>query len=75
MSITTVRAGGGGSRLPPSPHRKDKQQCPFRNENLTRSPNDRSIIMKDLVRLGEVQNEKSLQKVIAFLLLIFSTKM
>jgi len=66
MSITTVRAGGGGSRLPPSPHRKDKQQCPFRNENLTRSPNDRSIIMKDLVRLGEVQNEKSLQKVLSF---------
>jgi autophagy-related protein 13 len=68
LSITTVRAGGGSSRLPPSPHRKDKQQCPFQNENLTRSPNDRSIITKDLVRLGEVQNEKSLQKVIAIFL-------
>ncbi|CAN6362347.1 unnamed protein product [Urochloa humidicola] len=66
LNITTVRTGGGGSRLPPSPHRKDKQQCTFQNENPTHSPNDRSIVTKDLVRRGEVQNEKSLQKVLSF---------
>ncbi|CAM0149241.1 unnamed protein product [Urochloa decumbens] len=66
LNITTVRTGGGGSRLPPSPHRKDKQQCTFQNENLTHSPSDKSIVTKDLVRRGEVQNEKSLQKVLSF---------
>ncbi|TKV99415.1 hypothetical protein SEVIR_8G042200v4 [Setaria viridis] len=54
------------SRLPPSPHRKDKQQCPFQNENPTHSPYDKSIVTNNLVRLGEVQNEKSLQKVLSF---------
>jgi autophagy-related protein 13 len=51
------------SRLPPSPHRKDKQQCSFQNENPAHSPYDKSIVTSNLVRLGEVQNEKSLQKV------------
>lgn len=76
LSIPTVMAGGGGSRLPPSPRRKDKQQCSSQNENLTHSPNDKSIVSMDLVKRSEFQNEKSLQKVIAcFFLLIFSRKM
>lgn len=66
LSIPSVRAGGGGSRLPPSPRRKDKQQCSSPNDNLTHSPNDKSKVTKDLVRLGEFQNEKSLQKVLSF---------
>ncbi|KAF8641929.1 hypothetical protein HU200_067642 [Digitaria exilis] len=66
LSIATARAGGGGTRLPPSPHRKDKQQCSFQNENLIHSPSDKSIVTNDLVRVGEVRNEKSLQKVLSF---------
>ncbi|CAD6258075.1 unnamed protein product [Miscanthus lutarioriparius] len=66
LSIPTVMAGGGGSRLPPSPRRKDKQQCSSQNENLTHSPNDKSIVSKDLVKLSEFQNKKSLQKVLSF---------
>nr|ACF80189.1 unknown [Zea mays] len=66
LSIPTVRAGGGGSRLPPSPRRKDKQQCSSQNENLTHSPNDKSIVSKDLVKLSEFHNAKYLQKVLSF---------
>ncbi|XP_062197479.1 autophagy-related protein 13b-like isoform X2 [Phragmites australis] len=66
LSIPTVRAGAGGSGLPPSPCRKDKQQCSSQNENQTHSPNDKSVVAKDLVRLGEFQNDKSLQKVLSF---------
>ncbi|CAN6374201.1 unnamed protein product [Urochloa humidicola] len=65
LNITTVSTGGG-SRLPPSPHRKDKQQSIFQNENLTHSPSDKSIVTKDLVRRGEVHNENPLQKVLSF---------
>ncbi|KAJ1274435.1 hypothetical protein BS78_05G061500 [Paspalum vaginatum] len=66
LGIPTVRAGGGGSRLPPSPRNKDKQPCSSPNENLTHSPIDKSIVTKDLVRLGEFQKEKPLQKVLSF---------
>ncbi|WVZ54325.1 hypothetical protein U9M48_005140 [Paspalum notatum var. saurae] len=66
LGIPTVRAGGVGSRLPPSPHRKDKQPFSSPNENLTHSPIDKSIVTKDLVRLGDFQNEKPLQKVLSF---------
>uniref|UniRef100_A0A0A9CL99 Uncharacterized protein n=2 Tax=Arundo donax TaxID=35708 RepID=A0A0A9CL99_ARUDO len=61
-----MRAGGGGSGLPPSPCRKDKQQCSSQNENMTHSPNDKSVVMKDSVRLGEHPNDKSLRKVLSF---------
>ncbi|TVU26764.1 hypothetical protein EJB05_29324 [Eragrostis curvula] len=64
--IPTVRAGGGGSGLPPSPGRKSKPQCSSQNENLTSSPNDKSMAMKDLVRLGEFHNDRSLRKVLSF---------
>lgn len=73
LVIPTVRAGGGCSRLPPSPGRKDKLQCSSQNENLANSPNDKSRVMKDLVRLGEFQNDNSLRKVVTYLLLIFSS--
>ncbi|KAL6658359.1 hypothetical protein ACP70R_003945 [Stipagrostis hirtigluma subsp. patula] len=64
LSTPTVKACGGVNELPPA-CRKDKQHCPS-NENLTHSPNDKMVATKDLVRLGECQNDKSLQKVLSF---------
>jgi autophagy-related protein 13 len=74
LIVPTVRAGGGGSGLPPCPGRKDKPQCSSQNENLANSPNDGSKVMRNLVRLGEFQKNKSLRKVITYLLLIFVSK-
>jgi hypothetical protein len=59
----------GGSWLPPSLGRKDKPQ--WSSQNANNSPNDRPRVMRDLVRLGEFQNDRSLRKVITYLLLIF----
>ncbi|GJN28234.1 hypothetical protein PR202_gb16336 [Eleusine coracana subsp. coracana] len=66
LVIPTMRVEGGCSKLPPSPGRKDKLQCSSQNENLANSPNDKSRVMRDLVRLGEFQNDKSLRKVLSF---------
>jgi autophagy-related protein 13 len=53
----------GGSWLPPSPGRKDKPQCSSQNENLANSPNDSPRVIRDLVKLGEFQNDRSIRKV------------
>ncbi|KAK3119821.1 hypothetical protein QOZ80_9AG0675760 [Eleusine coracana subsp. coracana] len=66
LVIPTMRVEGGCSRLPPSPGRKDKLQCSSQKENLANSPYDKSRVMRDLVRLGEFQNDKSLRKVLSF---------
>ncbi|KAL6870920.1 hypothetical protein ACP4OV_014768 [Aristida adscensionis] len=62
QGIPTVRAGEGGNEFPPP--MKDKQRSS--NENLTRSPTDKLVASKDMVRLGEYKNDRSLQKVLSF---------
>lgn len=62
--IPTVR-DGGGSALPPSPSLKGKHQLPSQSYNLTPSPDGNSNVGKDLVRFGEYDNKKNLQKVLS----------
>ena len=60
--IPTVRDGGVGSGLPPSPSLKGKHKS---SQNyLTPSPDGNSSVRKDLVKFGEFENNKALQKVI-----------
>jgi hypothetical protein len=60
--IPTVRGGGGGSGLPPSPSLKGKHQS---SQNyLTPSPDGNSNTRKDLVRFAEFEKNKAPQKVI-----------
>ncbi|CAM0874588.1 unnamed protein product [Alopecurus aequalis] len=62
--IPTVRDGGVGSGLPPSPSLKSKHQS---SQNyLTPSPDGNSSARKDLVRFGEFGNNKALQNVLSF---------
>ncbi|KAM0904887.1 hypothetical protein ACQ4PT_017746 [Festuca glaucescens] len=62
--IPTVRDGGGGSGLPPSPSLKGKHQSS--QIFLTPSPDGNSNTRKDLVRFGEFENNKAPQKVLSF---------
>uniref|UniRef100_A0ACD6A1Q8 Uncharacterized protein n=1 Tax=Avena sativa TaxID=4498 RepID=A0ACD6A1Q8_AVESA len=65
LLIPTTRDSGRGSGLPPSPSLKGKHQS-SQNYNLTPSPDSNSNTRKDLVKFGEFENNKSLQKVISF---------
>jgi autophagy-related protein 13 len=60
--IPTARDAGGGSGLPPSPSLKGKHQ--LSQHYLAPSPDSNSNVRKDLVRFGEYENNKALQKVI-----------
>lgn len=62
--IPTTRDSGGGS-LPPSPSLKGKHQS-SQNYNLTPSPDGNSNTRKDLVKFGEFENNRALQKVLSF---------
>ncbi|KAF0895876.1 hypothetical protein E2562_016599 [Oryza meyeriana var. granulata] len=64
--IPTLKSGGGGSGLPPSPCSKGKHQFSSHNDNLAPSPDENSNVRKDLVRLGEFEKDKALQKVLSY---------
>ncbi|KAG8088957.1 hypothetical protein GUJ93_ZPchr0011g27563 [Zizania palustris] len=63
--IPTGKVGGGGSGLPPSPCWKGKHHLSSHSGNLAPS-DDNSNVRKDLVRLGEFESGKALQKVLSF---------
>ncbi|XP_006662758.1 autophagy-related protein 13b-like [Oryza brachyantha] len=64
--VIIPKSGGGGSGLPLSPCSKGKHQFSPHNDNLAPSPDDNSNARKDLVRFGELEKDKTLQKVLSY---------